>query len=193
LIRYCVFCGSNTGIRGEYSDLARSLGREIAHRGAELVFGGGKVGLMGIVADAAMASGGRAVGIIPEALALKEVAHHGLTELRVVDSMHTRKAAMAELSDGFIALPGGVGTFEELFEIMTWAQLGVHQKPVGLLDTNGYWQPLLAALDHARAEGFLHEDPRRVLLVESDPATLLDRFGSHVPLPRPKWLDPDET
>lgn len=193
MTRYCVFCGSNTGIRGEYSDLARSLGREIAHRGAELVFGGGKVGLMGIVADAAMASGGRAVGIIPEALALKEVAHHGLTELRVVDSMHARKAAMAELSDGFIALPGGIGTFEELFEVMTWAQLGVHQKPVGLLDTNGYWLPLLAALDHARSEGFMYEDPRRMLLVESDPVALLDRFASHVPLPRPKWLDSDET
>jgi hypothetical protein len=187
-----VFCGSSAGHRTEYSDLARALGREIALRGAELVFGGGKVGLMGILADEVMASGGRAIGIIPEALALKEVAHHGLNELRVVDTMHARKAAMAELADGFIALPGGVGTLEELFEVITWAQLGVHRKPVGLLQVNDYWGPLLAALDHAQAEGFVRDEHRRMLIVEGDPAALLDRFAEYEPPAVPKWLRPDD-
>src|SRR5687768_10369688 len=155
-----VFCGSNPGTRPEYLAAADALGRALAGRGLALVYGGGRVGLMGRVADAALAAGGTVVGIIPEALALKEVEHKGLTELHVVDSMHTRKRMMAERADAFIALPGGAGTFEELFEVWTWAMLGHHDKPCALLDVAGYYDRLIEFLDHVSAEGFVRSDHR---------------------------------
>lgn len=195
--RICVFCGSSAGRRPEYRAAAEELGRILAARGLELVYGGGNVGLMGFVADACMAAGGGVIGVIPEALVGREVSgraveHVGITRLEVVDSMHTRKARMAELADGFIALPGGFGTFEELFEILTWAQLGFHQKPIGLLDTAGYYDPLLTLCDRAVSEGFLRTANRELLLAGTDPARLLDALAAYRPIPATQWIKAEE-
>ncbi len=171
--RVCVFCGSNPGARPEYAQSAAALGRLIAESGLELVYGGGNVGLMGVVADAALAAGGRVIGVIPEALMKWEVGHAGLTELRVVASMHERKAAMADLADGFIALAGGIGTMEELFEVWTWGQLGLHTKPLGFLDVAGFFRHLHQFLDHMAAEGFVKQRHRDMVAVDEDPARLL--------------------
>jgi len=188
-----VFCGSNPGVRPEYLGLADVLGRTLAQRGLALVYGGGRVGLMGRVADAALAAGGSVVGIIPESLVAKEVDHRGLTELHVVDSMHTRKRMMAERADAFIALPGGAGTFEELFEVWTWAMLGHHEKPCALLDVAGYYAGLTAFLDHTVAEGFVRAEHRSMLLVDTDPAALLDRCAAYRAPRVPKWIDAAQT
>ncbi|HVR73998.1 MAG TPA: TIGR00730 family Rossman fold protein, partial [Planctomycetota bacterium] len=177
----CVFCGSSAGKRPAYSEAARALGRHLAARGVRLVFGGGRVGLMGVVADAVLEAGGTVTGVIPRALATRELAHDGLTDLRVVGTMHERKALMAELSDAFIALPGGLGTLEEFCEIVTWAQLGIHQKPCGILDVEGYYAPLLVQLDHAVAESFVKPQHRALVLSESDPARLLDALAAYHP------------
>ena len=171
----CVFCGSATGNRPEYADSARRLGGAIARRGLELVYGAGHVGLMGILADAALAAGGRVVGMIPRSLVDRELAHRGLSELHVVDSMHARKALMAERADAFLALPGGYGTLDELFEILTWAQLGIHSKPVGLVNVARYFDPLLAWIDGAAEGGLLREKHRAMLLVGDDVEELLGR------------------
>ncbi|MBL8863271.1 MAG: TIGR00730 family Rossman fold protein [Planctomycetes bacterium] len=185
LRRVCVFCGSAPGARPAYAAAARAFGALLARRGIDLVWGGGNVGLMGAVADAALAAGGRALGVIPEALAERELAHVGATELHVVRTMHERKALMADLSDAFAALPGGLGTLDETFEILTWAQLGLHAKPVGLLDVEGYWGPLLGFLDDALDEGFVRPADRARILVEHDPARLLEELGrERVPLRR---------
>jgi uncharacterized protein (TIGR00730 family) len=177
LRRICVFCGSRPGAGDAYVAAARSLGRTLAVRGLGVVYGGGNVGLMGELADAALAGGGEVIGVIPEALVQQEVAHTGLTELRVVRSMHERKAQMADLSDAFVALPGGMGTFEELFEILTWAQLGFHEKPSGLLDVGGYFAPLLELLDHAVSEGFVRPRHRALLLHAASADDLLEAFA----------------
>jgi uncharacterized protein (TIGR00730 family) len=171
--RICVFCGSALGANAAYRQSAASLGAELASRGLGLVFGGGKVGLMGVVADATLAGGGHAIGVIPSFLSSREIAHDGLPDLRVVGSMHERKALMANLSDAFVVLPGGMGTLDEMCEILTWAQLGLHQKPVGLLNTNGYFDEFVAFLDRAVAEGFVRAEHRRLLVVETDPVELL--------------------
>ena len=188
LQRVCVYCASSDGVRPEYVAAARTLGTLLATRGQALVYGGGRVGLMGAMADAAIAAGGEVIGVIPHALVQREVAHHGLTALHVVDSMHERKSMMSELADGFIALPGGLGTLEEFFEMWTWAQLGVHRKPIGLLDVARYWHSLVMMLEHAEAEGFLRGTPRQWLVMESDAATLLDRMSAFEPPPVRRWL-----
>jgi uncharacterized protein (TIGR00730 family) len=188
----CVFCGSNTGARAEYVAEARILGETLAAQGIRLVYGGGRVGLMGIIADSVMAAGGEVSGIIPQALDRREIANRNVTELHVVGSMHERKALMNELSDGFIALPGGYGTFEELCEMLTWAQLGIHRKPVGLLDIAGYYAPLLSLFDRAVEQRFLHPDHRRLLLSDTDPVALLARMRSYDPPVAAKWLEPGE-
>jgi hypothetical protein len=187
--RICVFCGSSTGASPVYVEAARATGRALAGRGVGVVTGGGGVGLMGAVADAALAAGGEVVGVIPRALERRELAHPRLTALHVVGSMHERKALMAELADGFLALPGGMGTLEELAEILTWAQLGLHARPVGLLDVAGYFGPLVAFFDRAVAEGFLRPDHRRLLLVGREPGELLDRFEVWDPPPVERWID----
>jgi hypothetical protein len=174
----CVFCGSSEGARPDYLEAARAVGALLAERGIQMVYGGGRIGLMGAAADACLAAGGRVIGVIPEALAIKEVAHAGLTELHVVATMHERKALMADLSDAFLALPGGYGTFEEFCEVVTWSQLGVHRKPCGLLNVCGFYAPLLALFDHATAEAFIRREHRRIVLVEEEPAVLLDRLAA---------------
>ena len=189
----CVFCGSSPGRELGYRECAESLGRELAARGIRLIYGGAEVGLMGAVADAVLGAGGEAVGVIPRALAAKEVMHHGLTELHIVGSMHERKSMMSGLAEGFIALPGGMGTMEELLETLTWAQLGVHDRPCGVLDVGGYYQPLLAMLDRAVEERFLRPEHRGLLMVEREPAALLDRFAQHQPIGVKKWLDRNAT
>jgi len=191
--RICVFCGSNAGHDPRYRAEADLLGRLLAGRGIELVYGGGNVGLMGIIADACLGAGGTVIGVIPEALIGKEVAgrvvdHRGLTRLEVVDSMHTRKARMAELADGFIALPGGFGTFEEFCEVLTWGQLGFHVKPMGLLNVNGFYDPLLALFERAVAEGFLREENRAMALAADDIESLLAALAAYRPEPVSKWL-----
>ena len=191
--RLCVFCGSSTGNQRAYSDAAGALGAVLAERGIGLVYGGGNVGLMGVIADAVMAAGGKVIGVIPQSLANREIAHTGITELRVVDSMHARKAMMAELADAFIAMPGGVGTFEEFFEVVTWTQLGLHRKPCGLLNVNGFYAPLAAFIDQAVTEGFIKPVHRAAIVVDSDPVRLLDTLGT-IKLPDvPKWIDRTET
>ncbi len=180
-MRICVFCGSAAGWRTEHTDAARDLGMALARRGIGLVNGGGRVGLMGATADGALASGGEAIGVIPRALMDRELGHTGMTQLRVVESMHDRKALMAELSDGFVALPGGIGTLEELFEVWTWAGLGIHAKPVGVLDVGGYWDPLLQMADRMVAEGYLPAHLRRALLVAHQADALIDAFLAHRP------------
>lgn len=186
--RVCVFLGSNPGTNPNYLAATRALGAEIARRGLTTVYGGSNVGLMGELANAALAAGGEVIGIIPEALRQKELAHEGLTTLTVVSSMHERKAAMAELADGFIALPGGLGTLEELCEVLTWAQLGFHKKPCGLLDVDGYYAPLCAFLDHAVTEGFIMAAHRGMLLSDPSPAALLDSFASYKAPTVTKWV-----
>ena len=189
----CVFCGSAAGANPVYAATARELGRELAARKLALVYGGGRVGLMGEVASAALAAGGTVVGVIPHALALKEIAQEDCTELVVVDTMHERKALMADRSDAFVALPGGFGTCDELFEILTWAQLGIHNRPVAVLNVNGFFTPLLAWLDHIVTEGLLRPKHRGLLLVADAVPDLLDALASWVPPdPTTKWAEPEE-
>lgn len=191
--RVCVFCGSAMGTRPDYADSARCLGQALAEHGLGLVFGGGHIGLMGVLADAVLSAGGEAIGVIPQALVDRELAHRGLTELRVVRTMHERKAVMADLADAFVALAGGFGTADEFFEILTWSQLGLHAKPAGLLNTAGYFEPLLAWLDRAVAEGFLRTDHRALLLESDDPAELLTRLAAWPPGPgRRRWIDRED-
>ncbi|THF78749.1 LOG family protein [Cohnella fermenti] len=176
-----VYCGSSLGASPIYKEAAASLGREIARRGLALVYGGASVGLMGAVADAVLEEGGRVVGILPGFLQSREIAHKGLSELIVVDSMHERKAKMAELADGFLSLPGGPGTMEEFFETFTWAQLGLHGKPCGLLNVNGYYDPLASMFETMLSEQFMQEKYRPMLLIDTDPGSLLDRFERYSP------------
>lgn len=190
----CIFAGSNSGSDPAYRAVAEALGRTLADRGIGLVYGGARVGLMGALADAALAAGGSVVGVIPEALVAKEVAHANLTQLHVVDSMHTRKAMMASLSDGFIALPGGWGTLEEFFEVLTWGQLGLHQKPCGLLNVNGYFDGLLAFVNETVSRGFVRKEYLDMIVVETMPAPLIDRLAAYRPPVVTKWIvDPAET
>ncbi len=189
LKRICVFAGSSTGVRPGYRTAAEALGRALAACGINLVYGGGRVGLMGVLADAVLASGGHVTGVIPHALAAREVAHLGLTDLRVVGSMHERKALMADLADGFIALPGGWGTLDELFEILTWGQLGLHQKPCGLLNADGYFDRLLSFVDHSIDEGFVRREYRRMIAVAESPDALIDTLASYEPPLVEKWTD----
>ena len=192
LHRLCVYCGSSAGARPVYAAAAEAFGRALAARGIGVVFGGGSVGMMGLVADAVLAAGGEAIGVIPHGLAAREVGHLGLTELHVVDTMHERKALMADLSDGFVALPGGLGTLEELMEVWTWAQLGIHRRPVGLLDVDGYFGGLLAFVDHAVREGFVRESHRALLLVGETPGGLLDMLEAYEAPRMPRWLTSSE-
>jgi len=191
--RLCVFSGSSPGGHPDYARAADGLGRALAGQGIGLVYGGASVGLMGAVADAALDGGGEAIGVIPQALVDREIAHTGLTDLRVVDSMHERKALMAELADGFIALPGGMGTLEELFEVYTWTQLGLHSKPLGLLDVRGYYAQLAAFLDHAVAERFVTAEHREMLVVEQRAEAMIDAFRGWRPPARSKWIDRSQT
>jgi uncharacterized protein (TIGR00730 family) len=187
--RICVFCGSSKGNDLTYVEQAMALGTLLAKRGMGLVYGGASVGTMGAVADAALAAGGEVIGVIPEHLVRAEVAHDRLTELHVVADMHERKAKMAALADGFLALPGGAGTLEELFEVWTWAQLGLHGKPIGLVDVAGYYQPLAAFATHMVTEGFLRAEHRDLLAIAEDPAVLLDGFERYEPPEVAKWRD----
>lgn len=191
--RICVFCGSSPGRRPEHRAAAEALGRILADRELELVYGGGRTGLMGLLADACLAAGGRVIGVIPRALVDRERGHHGVTELRVVGSMHERKATMAELSDGFVALPGGLGTLEELAEALTWSQLGLHRKPCGLVNVAGYFDPLIAWVDRAVETGYVARENRRMLVVEESPGALLDRFVEYEAPRVPRWIDAGET
>jgi uncharacterized protein (TIGR00730 family) len=186
--RICVFCGSNDGQGEKYQEMARDLGRTLASRGLGLVYGGGKVGLMGVIADSVLKHGGEVIGVIPEDLVKKEVAHKGLTDLRVVGSMHERKAVMASLSAGFVALPGGFGTLDEFCEILTWAQLGLHEKPCGILDSTGYFDLFLKFVDHSVAQGFIRSEHRDLLLRFDSPEALLDAFVNYKPIHLDKWL-----
>jgi uncharacterized protein (TIGR00730 family) len=190
--RICVYCGSSPGRNPAYRAAAHALGETLAARGLGLVYGGASIGVMGAVADAVLAAGGEAIGIIPRSLAVKEVAHAGLTEQHVVPSMHDRKAMMAELSDGFVALPGGWGTIEEIFEILTWAQLGFHEKPCGLLNVAGYYDGLFTFLEHVIEEQFVKPDYRQLLVLEEDADQLLDHFAAYQAPKIRKWLDPDD-
>jgi uncharacterized protein (TIGR00730 family) len=188
----CVFCGSNTGARTAYAEAAQAVGRAIATRGLDLVYGGAGLGLMGALADAALAAGGRVVGIIPGALVEREIAHPGLSELHQVNSMHERKAMMADRADAFLALPGGAGTMEEVFEVWTWAQLGHHRKPVGFLNVEGFFNALLAFLDHQVAERFIRSEHREMLIVDREPESLLRRFEEYRPPTVTKWIGRSE-
>ncbi|MCG6921481.1 MAG: TIGR00730 family Rossman fold protein [Acidobacteria bacterium] len=190
--RICVFCGSSVGSDPRYRDAAAEVGRRLASEGLGVVFGGGSIGLMGVLADATLAAGGELVGVIPHALAARELAHRGVPDMRVVPSMHARKALMAELSDAFIALPGGLGTFEELLEIATWGQLGIHHKPVGMLNVAGYYAPLITLLDHAVKEGFVSEENRRLIVVADSPPALLEELRRNRRPERREWITPDE-
>lgn len=186
--RVCVYCASNDGVKPAYRAAARALGQLLAERGITVVYGGGHAGCMGALADGALASGGDVIGVMPHALVQREVAHQGLTELRVVDSMHDRKAILAELADAFVALPGGLGTLEEFFETWTWAQLGVHQKPVALLNVENFWQPLVDLLAHVEREGFLRGTPRDWIVIDENPANMLARLEQFVPPRTSRWL-----
>jgi uncharacterized protein (TIGR00730 family) len=190
LHRICVFCGSSPGSRPEYAETARSLARELVSRGIELVYGGGRVGLMGEIAREAMRTGGRVTGIIPRALVEKELAFTAVSDLRIVGSMHERKALMSELSDAFIALPGGLGTIEELFEVLTWSQLGIHRKPCGLLNSAGYYDRLSGFLDHAVTQGFVQPSHREMIFMEESPGALIERFLTYEPptVDKARWL-----
>lgn len=189
----CVFCGSSPGKLPIYGATAIELGRELVARDLTLVYGGGNVGLMGILADAVLAAGGRAIGIIPRSLLDREVGHRGLSELHVVRSMHERKALMAEQADAFLALPGGFGTFEELCEVITWTQLGIHEKPCGLLNVAGYYDPLIALFDRAVDERFVRPEHRALVRVASTPTALLAELETARIPPLPKWIDRSET
>jgi uncharacterized protein (TIGR00730 family) len=185
----CVFCGASAGTNPAYRQAAIELGRHLGENGIRLIFGGGAVGLMGIVADAALAAGGEVVGIIPQSLQDSEIGHPGLTRLEVVPGMHARKARMAELSDAFIALPGGLGTLEELFEVWTWGQLGYHAKPLGLLEVEGFYSKLSGFLDHLVAEGFVRAEHRQMLQMGKSPSELLDALRNWQPTVVAKWPD----
>jgi hypothetical protein len=187
--RICVFCGSSAGTNDSYAEKARELGRTLARRRIAIVYGGGGAGLMGALADAALDAGGEVIGVIPWALQRREIAHRALTRLEVVSSMHERKARMAELASGFVALPGGMGTLEELAEVLTWAQLGVHAKPIALVDVAGYYRPLVAFLDQAVAHGFLRPEHRALLLVADGAEEVLQAFASWRPPPLERWID----
>ena len=187
--RLCVYAGSNAGRHPAYAQAAAALARLLAERGIGLVYGGGRVGLMGVLADTVLDAGGEAIGVIPKDLMDREIGHRGLTDLHVVGSMHERKALMAELSDGFAALPGGIGTLEELIEVYTWSQLDLHAKPMGLLDVRGYYRPLAALLDHAVHEGFLRAEHRAALHIAETPDELLERFAGWQPPRVDKWFD----
>ena len=188
-----VYCGSSSGNQEIYVQQAQEMGRELARRGLTLVYGGGCVGLMGTIADAVLAEGGKVIGVIPSFLADKELAHQGCTELHVVETMHQRKLLMADLAEGFVAMPGGFGTLEELFEVLTWGQLGLHGKPVGLLNTLGFYDALLALLDHMSGEAFLRTENRDQVLQNASAAALLDAMEQHQPLRLEKWLTPATT
>lgn len=188
--RLCVFCGSAQGNKPEYAENGRLLGRLLVEHGIQLVYGAGHVGMMGVLADAVLQAGGQATGVIPQALVEKELAHTGLTQMHVVETMHQRKALMVELSDGFVALPGGYGTLDELFEVLTWAQLGMHSKPIGLLNIGGYFDALLGWLDHALAEGFLRAKHHQLLIVAAKPEVMIERILAFRPVPRvDKWIE----
>jgi len=191
--RICIYAGSNPGNDPAYADAARDLATLLAEREIGIVYGGGKVGLMGVTADTALAAGGEVIGVMPQALIDREIGHPGLTELRVVDSMHERKALMAELADAFIALPGGIGTLEELIEVYTWSQLGIHDKACGVLNVRGYYDGLAAFLDHAVEAGFLRPQHRATLSVADSPSDLLDRLATYEPPRVGKWLELDQT
>jgi uncharacterized protein (TIGR00730 family) len=191
--RICVFCGSNSGGDPAFSAAAREVGNRIASKQLGLVYGGGNIGLMGVVADAALASGGEVIGVIPQALVEKELAHRGITRLHVVRSMHERKALMADLSDGFIALPGGYGTLDEFCEIVTWAQLGLHSKPCGILNVAGYYNPFLEQIENAVRARFIRAEHRASLLVETIPERLLEQMERFEPAVTHKWIDRDDT
>ena len=186
--RICVFCGSNKGAKPAYIEAAKSLGKVLVKKNIGLIYGGGKVGLMGVIADEVLASGGEVIGVIPQSLVNREVAHQNVTQMHIVNSMHERKALMADLSDGFMALPGGMGTFDEFCEILTWAQLGIHQKPCGILNVENYFTPLLAMFDHAMREGFLHDSHRALVIEATEPESLLDLFAKYQPQHVEKWL-----
>jgi uncharacterized protein (TIGR00730 family) len=187
----CVYAGSNSGTRPQYQQAAQALGHELVVRQLGLVYGGGHVGLMGTLADAVLAEGGEVIGVMPAALFPKEVAHKNITQLYEVGSMHERKALMAELADGFIALPGGFGTYDELFEMITWAQIGLHTKPVGLLNVEGFYDPLLAMIQHASTEGFISQHHTQLVLHKDNPAELLDSLAAYVSVPhQEKWTNP---
>jgi uncharacterized protein (TIGR00730 family) len=185
-MRICIFCGSHSGNNELYGNAAREMGTTLAQRGIDVVYGGGRVGLMGALADAALKSGGAVIGVMPQSLVEREIQHTGLTQLHVVASMHERKTKMADLSDGFIALPGGAGTLEEIFEQWTWAQLGIHQKPCGFLNTNSYYDPLRLMIEKMASEAFLRPEHASMLFFETDPATLIDAFRNYSPPPT-KW------
>jgi uncharacterized protein (TIGR00730 family) len=185
----CVYCGSSTGASPVYAEAARAFGRALVAADLELVYGGGKVGLMGVIADEVMARGGRAIGVIPELLVDKEVGHNGLSELHIVPDMHHRKKMMADLSDAFVALPGGAGTLEELFEVYTWAQLGYHHKPVAVLNVNGFYDPLIALLKHTIDEGFMRQTYYDLLQVDSEPVALIDKLEHYRPTTKDKWSE----
>jgi uncharacterized protein (TIGR00730 family) len=189
----CVFCGSNGGADPAYLAAAEAVGSGLARRGIRVVYGGGRVGLMGALADAARAAGGEVVGVMPQQLVDREIGHTGIDDLRVVDTMHERKALMVELADAFVALPGGIGTLEELFEVYTWAQLGIHAKPLALLDVAGYYEPLAAFLDHAVEQRFLRPETRAMLSVADTLEGVLERFERWRPAPVHKWIDLDAT
>ena len=189
----CIFTGSRPGASPDYAKAATELARELVKRGLGVVYGGGNVGLMNIIADTALQDGGYVIGVIPDALVSKEVAHAGLSELRVVQSMHERKALMAELSAGFMALPGGIGTMEEFFEVLSWAQLGLHNKPCGLLNVDGYYDSLIEFLDYAVAEDFVKEKDRALLIIENQVAKLVDRFEAEIAVSAKRKFDPSIT
>ena len=188
-----VYCGSSPGLKPEYAEAARQLGRALAGRGITLVYGGGRTGLMGTIADAALAQGGRVIGVIPADIAEHEIQHNGLTELHVVSSMHERKMLMTKLSDAMIAMPGGLGTLEELFEVWTWAQLGFHTKPCGLLNVEAYFDQMLAFLDNAVSQRFVKQTHRDFLYTDTDPVALVERMQAYKPAAADKWLDLDKT
>ncbi|MBT2557072.1 TIGR00730 family Rossman fold protein [Hymenobacter sp. ISL-91] len=187
-----VYCGSATGTNPAYQQQAVEMGRLLAERDLTLVYGGGRVGLMGVVADSVLAHGGQVVGVIPDFMMGKEIEHRGLTELHIVASMHERKLLMAERAEAFLAMPGGYGTLEELFEVLTWGQLGLHPKPIGVLNVEGFYDHLLRALDHMADEGLLRRENRQQLLSHPSPAALLDALAAYVPIPVEKWLRPGE-
>jgi uncharacterized protein (TIGR00730 family) len=193
LRRVCIFCGSSTGVRPEYRAAAERIAIELARRGVGIVFGGGRVGLMGVVADTALAHGGHVIGVIPSAMVAREIAHRGLPDLRIVASMHERKALMASLSDAFIALPGGFGTFEEFCEVVTWTQLGLHGKPCGLLSVAGYYDGLVAQVDRAVSDGFIRPENRQIVLADSDPAALIERLIERPAMVASAAIGPGET
>jgi uncharacterized protein (TIGR00730 family) len=193
LRRVCIFCGSSTGVRPEYRAAAEEIAVQLAKRNVGIVFGGGCIGLMGVVADTALAHGAHVIGVIPSAMVAREIAHRGLPDLRVVASMHERKALMASLSDAFIALPGGFGTFEEFCEVVTWTQLGLHRKPCGLLNVAGYYDPLVGLFDRAVADGFIRPENRQIVVADSDPEALIERLVARPIAATRAAIQPDET